>query len=152
MAEKDLERLISGMSPKLREGEYYIGSFDESGLMALAGYLEHILCIFREEEGLSVIFAAGVLGELGPLSRKAPAGPFSLISLTINSDLLAVGFMAEISAALAKEKIPCNAFSAYYHDHLLVPSGMKENTMRCLLRLAKTASPQGVQNDRKRKP
>ncbi|HSB47791.1 MAG TPA: ACT domain-containing protein [Candidatus Bilamarchaeum sp.] len=135
MAEKDLERLLRGMDPALSEGKYWMGTFDESQMMALANYLSGILCIFREGEGLSVVFDEGVLEELGALSEKKAEGPFALITLNVKSDLLAVGFLARISSALAARSIPVNAVSAYFHDHLLVPYSMKDDAMTALGRL-----------------
>lgn len=137
MAEKDLRRLISGMEPALSEGRYYIGSFDQSSLMALSGYMDGIIGIFTEKEGLSVIFSGDVLEELGGMAQEEPAGPFALITLSVRSDLFAVGLLAEVSRALAKEGIPLNAFSAFHHDHLLVPHGMREKAVNCLERLSR---------------
>jgi hypothetical protein len=71
------------------------------------------------------------------ISEKEAAGPFALITLTVNSDLFEVGLLAAVTAALAKEKIPCNAISAYHHDHLLVPYEMKDKALALLKKLQK---------------
>ncbi|MEW6722639.1 MAG: ACT domain-containing protein [Candidatus Micrarchaeota archaeon] len=134
--ESDLETLIRGMKPSLKDGHYYFAPVEESRLMELANHLDGILGIFREEEGLTVIFSEEILDDMKELSEASPSGPFSLITLTINSDLMAVGFLAKLTAALAEEKIPVNAVSAYFHDHLLVPSGKSERALAVLGRLA----------------
>ena len=57
------------------------------------------------------------------------------ITLTVHSDLAAVGFLAAVAAALASEGIPCNAIAAFHHDHLFVPVAMAERAMAALERL-----------------
>ncbi|MBU0590574.1 ACT domain-containing protein, partial [Candidatus Micrarchaeota archaeon] len=58
--------------------------------------------------------------------------------LTVNSDLFAVGFLAKITTALAAKGISMNAYSAYHHDHLLVPFERKEEAMEILDKLSKS--------------
>jgi hypothetical protein len=134
-----LAELLKGMSPRLSGGKYFIATVDESRLMELAGYLDYIVGIFREDEGLTIVLSDEIKEDVGGLAEKEMAGPFALITLTVQSDLMAVGFLAKITAALAKEKISVNAFSAYYHDHLLVPYGKKDDAMRALKALSKSA-------------
>ncbi len=43
------------------------------------------------------------------------------ITLTVHSDLQAVGLTAAFAAALAQADIPCNVVAGAYHDHLFVP-------------------------------
>jgi hypothetical protein len=136
MPESDLNALLKGMKPSLSETEYYYGTFDEGTLMELSGYLDYIIGIFKEEEGLTVIFSGEAKDEISQLTDKKIEGPFALITLAINSDLMAVGFLAKITEALAKEKISVNAVSAYHHDHLLVPFGRKGDAIKALERLA----------------
>ncbi|HSB56133.1 MAG TPA: ACT domain-containing protein, partial [Gemmatimonadales bacterium] len=63
------------------------------------------------------------------------------IVLTVHSDLEAVGFMAEISAALARVGSPCNVVSAVFHDHLFVTEERAEAAMAALVRLQQPAGP-----------
>jgi len=70
--------------------------------------------------------------EMGEITDEKIEGPFALITLKVHSDLMAVGFLAKITEALAKEGISVNAFSAYFHDHLLVPYGKKEGALKTL--------------------
>lgn len=133
----DLRALLSGMSPKLSEEEYYFACVGEGSLMELAGYLDYIVAIFREGEGLTVVASAEIKDDVASLSEGAPVGPFAMITLSVNSDLMAVGFLAKITEALAKEAISVNAFSAYHHDHLFVPAGRADDAMRVLQSLSK---------------
>lgn len=139
MAEKELKKLLKGMQPRLSDGRYFFCSVSEQQMSGLYRHLQQIIGIFREKEGLTVIFSGDALEGMRLLSPAEPAGPFALITLQVQSDLLAVGFLAAVTSALAKEKIPANAFSAYYHDHLLVPYEKKEEAMRCLGKLQKSA-------------
>jgi hypothetical protein len=135
VGESDLEKLLNNMEPVLMDGRYYFATVDESQLLTLSGYLDGISSIFREKEGLSIVFSEDLKAVMSRLSGKAIVGPFALISLTIHSDLHAVGLMARITGALAKEGISVNAISAYYHDHLYVPYDRKEDAMAVLAEL-----------------
>jgi hypothetical protein len=85
---------------------------DDSNIAALAP-----LGTFREAEGLTVIVEESVALAHGlqPLFRA------SWITLTVNSDLAAVGLTAAVSRALADAGISCNVVAAAHHDHLFVP-------------------------------
>lgn len=133
----NLRELLRNMKPTLAKEKYYMASIDESELMTLAGYLDYITDIFREKEGLSIIFSEEIKEEMEGLTEKKIAGPFAFITLGVYSDLMAVGFLAKITEALAKEKISMNAFSAYHHDHLLVPYERKEDAIKALGKLQK---------------
>ena len=129
--------LLRRLSPSLADGKYCYASVDESQLMAVANYLGYIACIFREEEGLTLVFSDEIKDEMESISQVKLAGPFALITLKTNSDLMAVGLLAKVTAALAKEKIPANAFSAYHHDHLPVPYEKKDAALASLKKLQK---------------
>lgn len=136
MAISNLPELIRKMKPVLAEGKYYFATVEESQLPGLSGYLEQIDAIMREKEGLTVIFKEAILQEAKGLTDEKIIGPFAKITLSANSDLLAVGFLAKITAALAKEGVSANALSAYHHDHLFVPY---ENRAKALVALKKLA-------------
>jgi hypothetical protein len=131
----DLSELLENMLPELKEEKYFIATVDESQMMNLSMYLEYIVCIYREEEGLSVVFQEDIQEEIDAMSEEKVVGPFALISLNVYSDLMAVGFLAKITQALAKEKIGGNTFSAYHHDHLFVPYERKDDAMKVLKKL-----------------
>nr|WP_302181287.1 ACT domain-containing protein [Paraburkholderia sp. NMBU_R16] len=59
-----------------------------------------------------------------------------MITLEIHSDLAAVGFLATVCTALARVRIPCNAVSAYYHDHIFVPVDQAIQALEVLRSLA----------------
>ena len=135
---KGLEDCLEKMNPKLYEERYWFATVDESELMAIANYLDSVVCIYREEEGLTIVFTDDIKDEVEELTQEKIAGPFAKITLNVYSDLEAtVGFLAKITDALAKERISVNAFSAYHHDHLFVPYEKKEKTMGVLKALTK---------------
>ena len=86
--------------------------------MAVANYLSYIVGIFREDEGLSIVFHEDILEEMKELSDKEVQGPFAMVT-------------ADSGTSLPKG-IEVKAFSAYYHEHLLVPYGKKEEVMKIL--------------------
>ena len=135
MAVSDLGELLKKMKPKLFEGTYYFASVDSSNLMELANYLDDITGIFRENEGLTIVFSGKIKDDILQITEKDIIGPFALITLSVESDLMAIGFLAKITEALAKEKISVNAFSAYHHDHIFVPFERKDDAMKALMRL-----------------
>jgi hypothetical protein len=68
-----------------------------------------------------------------PATDEDAHGPaWGMITLSIHSDLEAVGFLAAITTALAAIDIPVNAVSAYFHDHIFVPYERREDAMECL--------------------
>jgi hypothetical protein len=94
------------------------------------------LCLFQEHEGLTLVLPA-------EQARSAGLVPVMLtrrIILTVHSDLEAVGFMAEISAALARVNAPCNAIAAVFHDHIFIPEDRVEAALAALRQLQQTGA------------
>lgn len=60
-----------------------------------------------------------------------------MITLSVHSSLLAVGFIAEIARVLGKEGVSCNVVAGFYHDHVFVPAGDAERAMCALERLGR---------------
>ncbi len=136
MPEDNLDRLLSTMDPRLASGRFYFASIDESQLMALASYLDYIVSIFREAEGMSLVFHEDIREPVSEMAQSPVQGPFAMISIGVNSDLLAVGFLARLCRALAEQEISSNAFSAYQHDHIFVPWGRKDDALSALQALS----------------
>ncbi|MGG1943325.1 ACT domain-containing protein [Trinickia sp. NRRL B-1857] len=109
----DLQQLLATMQPSLNDGVYVFSSVhpntDVSQFSPLA--------TFREHEGLTVIIdePTAVLHGLPVLFRAA------WITLTVHSDLQAVGLTAAVAEALTKAGISCNVVAAAFHDHIFVP-------------------------------
>ena len=65
-----------------------------------------------------------------------------MITLEVQSDLTAVGFVAAVARALADAGIPANAVAAYNHDHLFVPAERADAALRTLERMSATVAQQ----------
>lgn len=125
MAERDIDRLLRGMEPVLHEAAYGFAVWD-GGVMPFLPF-----ATVAEAEGMTVV---------APLEEMAKAGlaseQWARISLTIHSDLAAVGLTAAFSAALAAEGISCNVVAGFHHDHLFVPWARRFDALAALERLA----------------
>ena len=120
MAEHLLNVLLAEMNPELQEGPYAFCVTDEVPAGSVA--------TFVEREGTTVVLALERAVALG----LEPLFVADWITLTVNSSLDAVGFLAAISARLAAAGIACNVFSAVHHDHLFVPRGRGMDAIRAL--------------------
>ncbi|MEO8276111.1 MAG: ACT domain-containing protein [Thermoanaerobaculia bacterium] len=131
--ESDLAKLLAGMRPELHASSCLFCLVRpeqlKPGLQPVA--------TFREAEGLTLVL------EKSEARRHGIEGIFesAWITLTVHSDLAAVGFLAVVATALAKEGIPCNAIAAYHHDHLFVPVDRAQDALAILTKLQKVESP-----------
>lgn len=133
--ETNLGVLLKSMRPVLREGEFVFITTRRS-LLEVAP-LEP-LGLFHEEQGLTLIL---------PRQKAEAAGlpytaVFRMLTLSVHSSLEAVGFLAAITNRLAARGISVNPVSAYFHDHLFVPSARAEESLALLVELTRgDASP-----------
>ena len=125
MPERDLGRLLAGMKPRLHDGEWVFCAAQAAGAIGT----------FRETEGPTAIIPREEADALS-LSYSLVA---AWITLEVESDLEAVGFVAAISTALATAGISCNVVSALHHDHLFVPFSLRNEAMKVLDELSRTA-------------
>ncbi len=130
--EKSLDRLIRGMNPILRGGTYVFCELPAGAEPPAAA-----VAMFHEEEGTTVVMerADAEAHRLDPLYSAA------WITLTVHSDLEAVGFLAVITRALAAGSISCNVFSAARHDHLFVPAERAGRALEILRTLQLSPNP-----------
>jgi hypothetical protein len=109
----NLAELLRTLQPVLNDGTFVFAALphdtDSSALEPLA--------TFRENEGLTVVVdeERARLAGLSVLFRAA------WITLTVHSDLQAVGLTAAVADALTRANISCNMIAAACHDHLFVP-------------------------------
>ena len=88
--------------------------------------------LFREQEGVTVVVAVDDVA----VNNAQDEPLWAQITLRIHSSLEAVGMLAAIASALAARDIPCNAVSAYYHDHLFVPWVRRDDAINTLRELS----------------
>jgi hypothetical protein len=129
--ESDLKSLLRDMMPEVVPGEYVFCSIQENQLEDL----ENPLLVFRESEGPTVIVTK-VVAEENEFDFNSSWG---LVTLSIHSDLEAVGFLAAITRHLADAGISVNTVSAFYHDHLFVPYERVDEATSILLDLANSS-------------
>ena len=131
-SEIDLNTLLRTMAPVLSPDVFVYASVDSiSSLKEIEP-----ICTFAEAEGLSII----VEREQAERAHLSSILEVRMITLTVHSDLEAVGFIARISAVLAKAHIPCNVVSACFHDYIFVPSELAQTALYLLIALTETAN------------
>ena len=125
MAESDLTVLLRTMEPVLFPEPYGYAVWD--GPLPFAAY-----ATVAEEEGLTVV---------APLAAMQAAGvasdPWARISLTVHSDLAAVGLTAAFAGALGRVGISCNVIAGVHHDHLFVQWDRRKAAMAALRELSR---------------
>jgi hypothetical protein len=119
--ERNLDTLIRTMQPQLKAGKWV---FRTSPTSFDVTTLDQAILMFKESEGVTIISPA--------TDEDTHMQTWAMITLSIHSDLEAVGFLAEITTALAAIHIPVNAVSAFFHDHIFVPYERREDAMECL--------------------
>lgn len=128
--ERNLERLLRGMEPRLFAEPY--GYF----VLAKGETMPPDLVPFAtvaEEEGLTLVAPADDLARANIVAEPL----WARISLTIHSDLSAVGLTAAFAGALAGQGISANVIAGFYHDHIFVQWERRENALAALIALAK---------------
>lgn len=125
MAESDLTVLLRGMEPVLFPEPYGYAVW-QGGVLLITPF-----ATMAEDEGLTVVAPLAEMRAAGMLSD-----PWARISLTVHSDLAAVGLTAAFAGALGRVGISCNVIAGYHHDHLFVQWDRREAAMLALRELA----------------
>jgi hypothetical protein len=127
----DLTRLLQSMRPVLNPGVYaFVSVPPETDIGPLRP-----IATFREAEGLTLIVDESEAGRAGLkiLFRAA------WLTLTVHSDLQAVGLTAAVAAALTRANISCNVVAASFHDHIFVPVDAAQKALATLQALQREA-------------
>ena len=129
---KDLHNLLVSMQPVLLPGVFVFCT------QAIGKALPDCqpLALFQETEGTTLILRQDEAERLG-LDYTYPS---RCLTLTVHSDLEAVGLLAAVTGCLAQAQISCNVISAYYHDHLFVSIQAADQALSLLEGLRKEAS------------
>ncbi len=120
MGETDLKVLLQSMEPILHAEPYGFVVWD--GPLTVQPF-----ATVAEDEGLTVVALLSQLGDGEPWAR---------ISLTVHSDLAAVGLTAAFATALGRQGISCNVIAGFHHDHLFVQWDRREDAMAALRELS----------------
>jgi hypothetical protein len=125
MAEKDLTVLLRTLEPVLFPEPYGYAVWAGGPLPFVP------FATVAEAEGLTVVAELAALRAAGLASDA-----WGRISLTVHSDLAAVGLTAAFARALGDEGISCNVIAAMHHDHLFVPWDRRLDAVAALERLS----------------
>jgi hypothetical protein len=126
--EHDLRTLLRSCNPTLHHEEFaYVTLPNEEVPAGIAAQ-----ATFRESEGMTLIVTRREAGRCGLQTTF----PCRMITLNVHSALDAVGFVAAVMTALASRGISTNTVSAFYHDHLFVPSDRAEEALQLLREFA----------------
>ncbi|MBI5223444.1 ACT domain-containing protein [Candidatus Micrarchaeota archaeon] len=136
MPVSNLSEILKNLDPKLDSQKYYFATVNQDALFTLANYMQYIVCVFRENEGMTIVFYEPLKSIVEPYSLKQVAGPFAKLTLNVNSDMMSVGLFSKVTGALAAKEIVVNAFSGYFHDHLFVPFEKKDAALEALRKLS----------------
>jgi hypothetical protein len=124
MAETDLAVLLRTMEPVLFPAAYGYAICD--GPLPFAAF-----ATVAEDEGMTVVAPLAAMQAAGLVSD-----PWARISLTVHSDLAAVGLTAAFAGALGREGISCNVIAGVHHDHLFVQWDRRADAMAALKALS----------------
>jgi hypothetical protein len=132
--ERNLAALLRDMKPEMQPGIFVFCTIAEDA--EIPATLTPLLT-FREPEGTTLVIPREEAERRG-LPHQFPS---RLITLTVHSSLEAVGFLAAITARLARAGISANAVSAFYHDHLFVPEHRADEALGLLQDMPAPGSP-----------
>ena len=128
MGERDLARLLRGMEPVLSPAPYGFAVW-AGDVLPFAAF-----ATVAEDEGLTVVADLA-----GMRAAGLDPDPWARISLTVLSDLAAVGLTAAFAGALAEAGISCNVIAGFHHDHLFVQWDRRCEALDVLTGLARDA-------------
>ena len=129
---RDLQELLARMEPSLNPGTYaFVVAPADMQIPA-----DQVIASVRELEGQSLVIPEQLAHEYGlPVTYSA-----AWITLTVHSDLEAVGLTAAFAGALSQAGISCNVIAGVHHDHLFVPADQAQQAMAVLFDLQRAAA------------
>lgn len=128
----NLNELLRTMTPYLNEGIYLFATVEPDTAIPLL----EIISSIQEQEGLSIVVSEQTAQKY-QLNAEFRA---AWITLTVHSDLAAVGLTAAFAAALGQAQISCNVVAGNYHDHIFVPYEQADLAMSVLKKLQQDAA------------
>lgn len=124
--EKNLDKLLSAMSPELMAGEFIFCSFEKSH------YGDHSelspIVAVAESEGLTLVIPRSKADEHNIKYDSVFRG----ITLKVHSSLDAVGLTAAFSNKLTEHGISANVIAGYFHDHIFVQAELADKAITAI--------------------
>ena len=125
----DLPTLLRTLQPVLAEGSFVfctVPVLDGATFEALSP-----VATVREAEGVTVVISLA-----SAVSHGLSVGtPMRMITLSVHSDLEAVGLTAAFATALTEVGVSANVVAGYHHDHIFVPEHQAEAAMTAITTL-----------------
>lgn len=130
----DLSTLLASMKPALRPETFVFCTLPQAD-WSFVGDLAPVVTV-KEAEGLTLVVNAATASAYGLSASR----PMRMITLTVHSDLEAVGLTATFAGVLTKAGVSANAVAGYHHDHIFVPARQAEDAMAALIHLQEAAA------------
>lgn len=134
-AVSDLSTLLASMKPVLQPETFVFCTLPEAD-WSLIGELDPVVTV-KEMEGLTLVVSEAMASAHGLGASR----PMRMITLTVHSDLEAVGLTAAFADALTRAGVSANVVAGYHHDHIFVPERQADDAMAALIRLQEAISP-----------
>ena len=133
----DLDVLLASLEPVLNPVQVAYVFIAQGQRCPFDLLRDEVLGMFREAEGLTVIVELDLAVKSGlPIEMRA-----AWITLTVHSDLKAVGLTAAFAGALGAAGISCNVVAATFHDHIFVAQEDASQAMSALEKLQRNPVP-----------
>jgi hypothetical protein len=116
--------MLRTMEPVLHGGTYVFGVLPHGADLRL---LDPVATM-QEAEGLTVVLREEAAAGAGLTGAFRAAW----ITLSVRSDLQAVGLTAAFARALADANVGCNVIAGVHHDHIFVPVALAQRAMAAL--------------------
>ncbi|MFO0041151.1 MAG: ACT domain-containing protein [Pseudomonadota bacterium] len=120
---RDLQHLLVNLDARRVPGRFVFVAAPAERLATLPA-----LATIREDEGWTAVLRAED-AEAAGLAYDFVA---AWITLTVYSDLAAVGLTAAVSRALADAGVACTVLAGLHHDHLLVPEAHADDALAAI--------------------
>ena len=113
-AKHNLEDILRNLDPKLVDGCFIFMSSNEDYNELFCKF--NPIATFKEKEGMTLVISE----EDAEKFSVSYDSKFRCLSLGVHSSLESYGLISTISEALTKERISCNVFAGFFHDHIFV--------------------------------
>lgn len=128
----DLARLLQTIEPVQNPGVYAFTTLPAGSAIDP----EIVVAYIREAQGCSAVIVEETAIRMGlPVLFRA-----AWLTLTVDSDLQAIGLTAAFSAVLANAGISCNVIAGARHDHIFVRYEKAAAAMAALRELQRLAA------------
>jgi hypothetical protein len=138
---RTVEQILSQAAFYSDNQDYVLLGLPAAAVTAAAGVIAEIgepfSALLVDKDEVTLLIPAEALPDFAPRlpGHEAAAEPYRLITIDIALEPDLTGFMAVISAALAKAGVPILPFAAYTRDHIVVPAAHFDAALSALERL-----------------